>query len=391
MLGSPRNRMLDGSNARPLYRLHSSIIYALATLLTVLVIADNLRHNGGTALMGSKSQKRDVQFHQSLDISDIKLQHQSGKHMDKQVLSQQSMTFTPVAGVDKVKVEIYLESQDRATQVLTEWVFVPVVGSTDVDKILDIKLYAWGNSRLLDQDNHVLSADVNIEAVLKKGTPKFLCEHGPSECEGNAWISCLQDQYPDIHQWFRVFTCMETLSCSDVQAPVKDSIVGTGTAAKLPCKGTPGEVVNECIQEYAPGMDLNVLQQCVSGDRGSRLLLENMQKTAALDPRMDHVPWIVVDGKVINSPNRTDAFLLGKRICDSYVEKVKKLGKLGTSNISTAIPEGCLFFPDAPPYFDVTDPGNQVGITILWIVGGALFGISVTLLACWKYHSSQET
>jgi len=312
----------------------------------------------------------------------------SGKHMDKSALSL-SGPFVPVAGVEKVKVEIYLESQDRATQVLTEWVIGPVVGSPDIDKILELKIFAWGNARLLNPDDSVSSADVNIEAVLKRGTPKFLCEHGPSECEGNAWINCLQDLYPDLHQWFRVFTCMETLSCSDAQAPVRDSIVGTGAAARLPCRGTPGEVVGDCLREYEPEMDPAALQQCVAGERGSRLLLENMQRTAALDPPLDHVPWFVVEGRVLNSPNRTDAFLLGRRVCDAYAAKARAARGL-PPNATVELPEGCLFFPDAPPFFDVSYPVNQVGITALWIVGGVLFGVSVTLLACWKYHNTRE-
>ena len=378
-----RNRKMENPNIDLRRRWHFGLISIIGLVLATLVIADNLRHHH------SVNAARLSELSQTSNPNEFKLAHQSGTHIDKSTLIQQSGPFIPLPGVGKVKVDIYLESQDRATQVLTEWVLVPVVGSTDVDKILDLKVYAWGNSRLLNQDNSVSSANVNIEAVLSKG-PKFLCEHGPSECEGNAWINCLQDLYPDVHQWFRVFTCMETLSCSDVQAPVRDSIVGTGTAAKLPCRGTPGEVVGDCIREYAPEMDTTVLQQCVTGERGSRLLLQNMQKTAALEPPMDHVPWFVVEGKVINSPNRTDAFLLGRRICDAYIAKVRSLQKLPI-NSTVEVPEGCYLFPDAPPYFDVTYPVNQVGITILWIVGGALFGISVTLLLCWKYHSSRET
>jgi hypothetical protein len=390
--------MMQKSDVEARKRHHFAIITTIVTILSIFVVADNVRHFHRVAKLSethasvthaSVTHAPETHASETLNSKELKMAHESGKHLDKSILTQ-SGPFNPVPGVGKVKVDLYLESQDRATQVLTEWVLIPVVGSTDVDQILDLKVHAWGNAQLLNQDDSVLTADVNIEAVLAKGVPKFLCEHGPSECEGNAWINCLQDLYPDMHQWFRVFSCMETLSCSDVQAPVRDSIVGTGTVATLPCRGTPGEVVGECIREYAPDMDISALQQCVTGERGSRLLLQTMQKTAALDPPMDHVPWFVVEGKVINSPNRTDAFLLGKRVCDAYASKVRKFQKLSV-NSTVELPQGCFLFPDAPPYFDVSYPVNQVGITILWIVGGALFGISVTLLICWKYHSSRET
>jgi hypothetical protein len=261
MLPFPSGREREGGGAFG-KNFQISIISTIVVSLSLLVIADNVYVHSSKYISLGSSILKEQHFSESLDaLTEAKMSHMSGKHIGASALSQ-SGPFVPVAGVEKVNVEIYLESQDRATQVLTEWVIGPVVGSADIDKILDLKIFAWGNSRLLNEDDSVSSANVNIEAVLKRGTPKFLCEHGPSECEGNAWINCLQDLYPDLHQWFRVFTCMETLSCSDAQAPVRDSIVGTGAAARLPCRGTPraGENVGDCLRHRYWRLRPNIVQ-----------------------------------------------------------------------------------------------------------------------------------
>ena len=46
---------------------------------------------------------------------------------------------------------------------------------------------------------------------------KFACQHGPSECAGNMWESCVQDLYPDAELFFPVVLtlpqrCLETLT-----------------------------------------------------------------------------------------------------------------------------------------------------------------------------------
>ena len=66
---------------------------------------------------------------------------------------------------------------------------------------------------------HLRAEKLSALAQVNPAPPpvKFACQHGPSECAGNMWESCVQDLYPDAELFFPVVLilpqrCLETLT-----------------------------------------------------------------------------------------------------------------------------------------------------------------------------------
>eukprot|EP00286_Rhodomonas_abbreviata_P005763 CAMPEP_0181320188 /NCGR_PEP_ID=MMETSP1101-20121128/17985_1 /TAXON_ID=46948 /ORGANISM="Rhodomonas abbreviata, Strain Caron Lab Isolate" /LENGTH=407 /DNA_ID=CAMNT_0023427865 /DNA_START=281 /DNA_END=1501 /DNA_ORIENTATION=+ len=303
----------------------------------------------------------------------------------------QAVDFKTPDGVDyHVDVEVYMESQDPSSQIFTEWVLVQVVGAPGLLDIVRLKLIPWGQAALIDTGKGKAVYTVEQQGNFTNVTldpsgppPSFLCQHGPSECEGNVWMSCVQELYPDVLQWFRVTTCIQARSCVEGQAPTVDSVAHTGSRASHPCGGQPSEVAPGCVKEFGIDMDIGAIRTCIQSRMGSELLLRNMVETEALDPPMQSMPWVVVGDQVLNLPNQSNLFLLGKAICDTYVRKIQPY-----VNGTVPRPLGCYYFPTSPPYMPEIPRANDFGISLLWAIGGVSFVSGVMILICWKYHSS---
>jgi len=216
-----------------------------------------------------------------------------------------------------------------------------------------LMMFPWGQCSIINK-NIERPVNVDVEYIdnytatnvtLKSGWPAFLCEHGPSECEGNAIMSCVQSLYPNLQQWFRVDACMMARTCADGEAPLVDAVAHTGAAQTSVCQGKPVDVAPRCIKDFGGDMDIREISKCVKGKKGTELLLENMVQTQTLVPPIQMLPWILVDQEVLNWPNRSHVFLLGKTICDAYIRKVQPF-----VNGSVPRPLGCYYFPTEPPY-----------------------------------------
>ena len=101
-----------------------------------------------------------------------------------------------------------MSSQGQASKLFTEWVLVQVVGAPGMTSIIHLMMFPWGQCSIVNKD---IKRPVNVDVeyinnysatnvTLRSGWPAFLCEHGPSECEGNAIMSCVQALYPDLQQ-----------------------------------------------------------------------------------------------------------------------------------------------------------------------------------------------
>lgn len=302
--------------------------------------------------------------------------------------------FTPPDGVDyKIPVEVYMESQGQASKLFAEWVLVQVVGAPGMISIINLLMFPWGKCSVI---NKHIERPVNVEVeylnnytatnvTLRSGWPAFLCEHGPSECEGNAIMSCVEALYPNLAQWFRVNACIMARTCADGEAPLVDAVAHTGATQTSVCRGQPVEVAPRCIKDFGGDMNLEEISKCVRGKQGTELLLQNMVQTQTLIPPIQMLPWILVDNQVLNWPNRSHVFLLGKTICDAYVSKVQPY-----VNGSVPRPLGCYYFPSEPPYMEPVSLWDEQGILILWLVGGLFFLLGVCILVGWKYYAMQH-
>uniref|UniRef100_A0A8C9MGV3 Gamma-interferon-inducible lysosomal thiol reductase n=1 Tax=Serinus canaria TaxID=9135 RepID=A0A8C9MGV3_SERCA len=101
------------------------------------------------------------------------------------------------------------------------------------EEMLNITLVPYGNA----QERNV------------SGKLDFQCQHGPEECLGNM---------------------MEAQNF-------------------IPC-------ARQCLQIYAPEVDIGRISTCVQGDTGVALMHHNAQLTEALDPPHQYVPWITING-----------------------------------------------------------------------------------------------
>jgi len=259
--------------------------------------------------------------------------------------------------------------------------------------IINLMMFPWGQCSVYNK-NIQRPVNVDVEYIhnytatnvtLRSGWPAFLCEHGPSECEGNAIMSCVAALYPKIEQWFRVNACIVARTCADGEAPLVDSVAHTGAAQTSVCRGLPVDVAPECIDEFGGDMSIPKISECVKGRQGTELLLQNMVQTQTLVPPIQVLPWILVDQEVLNFPNRTHIFLLGKSICDAYIRKVQPY-----VNGSVPRPLGCYYFPTEPPYMPPITLWDEQGILFLWLGGGVCFLFGVCILVAWKFYALQH-
>uniref|UniRef100_K7F2A0 Gamma-interferon-inducible lysosomal thiol reductase n=1 Tax=Pelodiscus sinensis TaxID=13735 RepID=K7F2A0_PELSI len=143
--------------------------------------------------------------------------------------------------------------------------------------IMNITLVPYGNA-----------AEKNVS-----GKWQFDCQHGQEECLGNMIETCLMNQLRDVDQYFPVIFCMESGS----------SVVDNLAA---------------CLKIYAPDTKLADIQACVTGDVGNKLMHQNAQLTAALDPPHKYVPWILVNGKHTDTLQARAQSALFQLVCELY-------------------------------------------------------------------------
>jgi hypothetical protein len=156
-----------------------------------------------------------------------------------------------------------------------------------------------------------------------KGKPPrldFNCQHGFTECAGNAWEACVQSEYPDQAEFFPVIDCIEKRACAEGQKPP-----APGEFAKPgDCTGMPADVVRGCQAEHGKHMVWERLNQCMVS-KSTILLLQNALETAKQTERQ-WVPWLVIDDKPVskNDEEFDQLFLVGHLVCTAYAQKSGK-------------------------------------------------------------------
>jgi len=211
---------------------------------------------------------------------------------------------------EQVKLEIFTSAGSAECRKVFHSVIARVLQKEGMLDVVDLRMVFWGDGDVVDKDDAQLDA-AGIAAVEDASAVQFSCSlHGDPSCAGNAWLACLASRFPDANDYFPVLNCIEGRACADdEQAPDQ-------------CYGSVPEVAPVCAQEFGEGLvDPDALAECAGSDEGRGLLLANAQMTAALDPPVKFLPWIVVDGKPLGAENKDGQLLLGKAICDAYVIK----------------------------------------------------------------------
>lgn len=129
---------------------------------------------------------------------------------------------------------------------------------------------------------HALGPDVIALNVVPFGNARLdasrqavQCQHGPGECDANAWEQCAVEHVPAP-------VYVEFLECLERRLPM-------GFAADV----FPEELFLSCAVAV-DGMDAHALKKCHDNPM---LRWQLQEKYAKATPEHDYVPWIVVNGK----------------------------------------------------------------------------------------------
>jgi len=178
------------------------------------------------------------------------------------------------AASDPVKVDLYFEGLCPGCHAMILTQLYPTYQK--VKEIMDIDLYAYGNARYWKNPN---------------GSYGFSCQHGEAECKTNMIISCFQAHSNSKDENMEFVNCMVGQTYPSTSGPM--------------CAGkssVPWATVNTCVTTY----------------EGETVELAVAQKTAALNPPHQFVPWPVVDGASGSAVEQACATNMLKVVCDKY-------------------------------------------------------------------------
>ncbi|CAO2840043.1 unnamed protein product [Amaranthus hypochondriacus] len=176
------------------------------------------------------------------------------------------------------------------------------VGSSNSPKKVSLDLYyeslCPGSSKFIANDLHTIYKNGLIEVVDLRFFPwgnaiinsdgSFTCQHGPTECLLNTVEACAIDIYP-MDDRVMFIQCIENLVYE-----------GNSTNWKT------------CFKLY--DLDPELITDCYETLYGKRLEVMYAKLTNALIPPHQYVPWVVVDGK----PLQTDYENFVSYICEAY-------------------------------------------------------------------------
>ncbi|XP_053971840.1 GILT-like protein C02D5.2 [Hylaeus volcanicus] len=98
---------------------------------------------------------------------------------------------------------------------------------------------------------------------------KFMCQHGPPECEANIIHACSINIIKNSSVQLEYITCM-----------IKNNI-------------KPVNIMKTCAEKM--NLDYNTILKCSTGDKGKELLAKYGELTNSLSPRVSFIPTVVLD------------------------------------------------------------------------------------------------
>ncbi|XP_018414426.1 PREDICTED: gamma-interferon-inducible lysosomal thiol reductase [Nanorana parkeri] len=176
---------------------------------------------------------------------------------------------------ENVQVDLYYESLCGGCRRFLALQLYPTF--LMLNDIVNITLVPYGNA----QERNV------------SGKWEFDCQHGPEECYGNTIEACLMYLLKENADYFPIIDCME-------MSP-------NVTSALQPC-----------LEALKPELPVKTVLDCVNGDLGNKLMHANAQRTQALNPPHQYVPWIVINGKHTEDLQTRAQNSLFNLVCELY-------------------------------------------------------------------------
>lgn len=178
----------------------------------------------------------------------------------------------------KVQLEVYFEALCPGCQDFTTGALKDVLALDDIRQITDFKIVPYGNTKY--------DASTNV----------FTCQHGVDECISDAYELCtlykLSGDINSIQSGNTAYAAWPYILCMEE------------------AEGNPAEAEN-CFKSSmaGSGLEWDVVSTCYKEEY-------DVVQTAGMNatPSHDFVPWVIVDGRVLEYPN---ASLLAS-ICKSY-------------------------------------------------------------------------
>jgi len=128
---------------------------------------------------------------------------------------------------------------------------------------------------------------IENETLNANGTYSYTCQHGPNECVGNQEECCIINIYRDYNIYFPIIECME--------------------AADEPWNAT-----DQCSNGY----NMTPVHQCYNDGQGAKLEHLAGLNQDALNPPLQFVPWIVINGTHTDSMQNSAENNLTRYLCD---------------------------------------------------------------------------
>lgn len=191
-------------------------------------------------------------------------------------------------GVDeKVKVELYYESQCPGCRALVTNSFSQAFQTEGFLDMAEVEFVPFGNAK---------------ETKNADGTYEFECQHGPSECIYNTIEACALAKIDDPLLAFRYIDCIER--SDESRDPEQDFYKVAITCCEL--TNLPENTVSQ-------------MEECAMGLEGIQLEHEAATKTEALDPPHAYVPYVVVNGEYDDKVQDAIMNSLFNYVCDAYL------------------------------------------------------------------------